>query len=76
VAIMFNIDGTSFEEYKVKSIEMDLDTCKITFKVIFHADKMKKIRIKEYSFDTSCDVNVNIYMEELNKLINGTNIHS
>lgn len=71
---MYNIDGIYFEKYKVKSVKMDLDTCDIVFEVIFHSDKMRKLRIKEYSFKTSCDVNVNIYMDKLKDQIDGKSI--
>jgi hypothetical protein len=64
------IDGVYFDSYKVKKVEMDLDTCKITFKCEFYGQN--KVRIKEFTMNSNCDVNINQYINELDKIINET----
>lgn len=70
------IDGIYFEEYIIKSVTMDLETCFITFNVIFHKDKKRVVRIKEFTYKTNCDVNVNEQIKKLEQEIHGTNILS
>jgi hypothetical protein len=49
---------------------LDLETCLITFEVIWSKDKNRVVRIKEYTFDTDCDVNVNEYIKKLEDNLN------
>jgi hypothetical protein len=67
--IMF-IDGIEFDEYKIKSVKLDLETCLITFEVIWSKDKNRVVRIKEYTFDTDCNVDVNEYIKKLENNLN------
>jgi hypothetical protein len=64
------IDGIEFDIYKIKSVKLDLETCLITFEVIWSKDKNRVVRIKEYTFDTDCDVNVNEYIKKLENNLN------
>ena len=53
---------------------MDLETCQITFKVIFHKDKKRTVRIREYSYTTDCNVDVNEQIKKLEQEIYGSGI--
>ena len=64
------IDGIEFDIYKIKSVKLDLETCLITFEVIWSKDKNRVVRIKEYTFDTDCDVDVNEYIKKLEDNLN------
>ena len=64
------IDGIEFDIYKIKSVKLDLETCLITFEVIWSKDKNRVVRIKEYTFDTDCDVDVNEYIKKLENNLN------
>lgn len=64
------IDGIEFDIYKIKSVKLDLDTCLITFEVIWSKDKNRVVRIKEYTFDTDCNVDVNEYIKKLENNLN------
>jgi hypothetical protein len=64
------VDGIYFEEYKIKSVKLDLQTCLITFEVVWGKDKNKVVRIKEYQFETNCDVDVNEYIKKLENNLN------
>lgn len=64
------VDGIYFQEYKIKSVKLDLETCLITFEVVWSKDKNKVVRIKEYQFETNCDVDVNEYIKKLENNLN------
>ena len=64
------IDGIEFDIYKIKSVKLDLETCLITFEVIWSKDKNRVVRIKEYQFETNCDVDVNEYIKKLENNLN------
>jgi hypothetical protein len=64
------IDGIEFDIYKIKSVKLDLETCLITFEVIWSKDKNRVVRIKEYTFDTDCNVDVNEYIKKLEDNLN------
>ena len=64
------IDGIEFDIYKIKSVKLDLETCLITFEVVWSKDKNKVVRIKEYQFETNCDVDVNEYIKKLENNLN------
>jgi hypothetical protein len=68
------VDGTEFDEFKIKTITMDLDTCSITFKVIFHKDKQRVTRVKEFTYESECYVDVNKKIKQLEQDIYATNI--
>lgn len=64
---MYNIGGISFDEYYIKSVELELDTCDLTIKVIFHKDKIE--REKHYKIQTDCNVNINELIKNLSNII-------
>jgi hypothetical protein len=64
------IDGIEFDIYKIKCVKLDLETCLITFEVIWSKDKNRVVRIKEYTFDTDCNVDVNEYIKKLENNLN------
>jgi hypothetical protein len=71
---MYLIDGIAFDEYYVESVELNLITCVLILKVIFHKD-IKRIKTeKKYTFPTDCNVDINEYIKNLEKIINGSNI--
>jgi hypothetical protein len=67
---MFRINDIAFDEYKVKSVELELETCDLTLKVEFTKDNNRITQEKHYVFNTNCDVNINQIIEELKKIIN------
>lgn len=68
------VDGIDFEEFTIQRICMDLETCLITFKVIFHKDKKRIVRIKEFTYETNCQVEVNEKIKQLEQDIYGSKI--
>ena len=68
------IDGIDFDEFKIQTITMDLDSCSITFKVIFHKDKKRITRVKEYLYESECYVDVNEKIKKLEEDIYAKNI--
>lgn len=67
---MYRINDIAFDEYKVKSVELELETCDLTVKVEFTKDNDRITQEKHYVFNTNCDVNINQIIEELKKIIN------
>jgi hypothetical protein len=67
---MYRINDIAFDEYKVISVELELDSCDLTLKVEFTKDNDRITQEKHYVFNTNCDVNINQIIEELKKIIN------
>jgi predicted nucleotidyltransferase len=67
---MYRINDIAFDEYKVKSVELELETCDLTLKVEFTKDNDRITQEKHYVFNTNCDVNINQIIEKLKKIIN------
>ena len=59
-----------FDEYKVVSVELELDSCDLIMKVKFTKDDGRITQEKSYMFKTNCDVNINKLIEELKGIIN------
>ena len=66
---MYRINDIAFDEYKVKSVELDLETCDLTLKVIFTKDDDRITQEKYYTFATNCDVNINEIIDWLKDII-------
>jgi hypothetical protein len=66
---MYRVEDIAFDEYKVESVEMDLDTCDVRLRVLFSKEDKRVERRKTYKFETSCDVDVNKLIEELKNII-------
>jgi len=67
---MYRINDIAFDEYKVISVELELDSCDLIMKVKFTKDDDRITREKSYRFKTNCDVNINKLIEELKGIIN------
>jgi hypothetical protein len=66
---MYRINDIAFDDYKVKSVELELDTCDLLMKVVFTKDDNRITREKIFRFETNCDVNINELIEELKEII-------
>jgi hypothetical protein len=64
---MYRIGDIAFDEYYVKSVELELDTCDLIIKVIFHKDKIE--REKHYKIQTDCNVNIDELIKNLGDII-------
>jgi hypothetical protein len=67
---MYRINDIAFDEYKVISVELELDSCDLIMKVRFTKDDDRITKEKSYRFKTNCDVNINKLIEELKGIIN------
>ena len=67
---MYRINDIAFDEYKVVSVELELDSCDLIMKVRFTKDDDRITKEKSYRFKTNCDVNINKLIEELKGIIN------
>jgi hypothetical protein len=67
---MYRINDIAFDEYKVISVELELDSCDLIMKVRFTKDDDRITQEKSYRFKTNCDVNINKLIEELKGIIN------
>ena len=67
---MYRINDIAFDEYKVISVELELDSCDLIMKVRFTKDDDRITKEKSYIFKTNCDVNINKLIEELKGIIN------
>ena len=63
------VDNMAFDDFEVKSVELNLSSCKTTLKVEFQRDNKRIVKEKEYDFFTNCDVNINKLIEDLEILI-------
>jgi hypothetical protein len=66
---MYNIGGIAFNEYYIKSVELELETCDLTLKVIFHKDKKRIEREKHYKIETDCNVDINKLIDNLSEIL-------
>ena len=67
---MYRINDIAFDEYKIISVELELDSCDLIMKVRFTKDDDRITQEKSYRFKTNCDVNINKLIEELKGIIN------
>jgi len=54
---MYRIGDIAFDEYYIKSVELELESCDLTIKVIFHKENIKVE--KHYKIETDCNVDIN-----------------
>lgn len=66
---MYRINDIAFDEYKVKSVELELESCDLIVKVGFTKDNDRITQEKHYTFKTNCDVNINEIIEKLKGII-------
>jgi hypothetical protein len=64
---MYKVGDIAFDEYYVKSVELELDTCNLIIKVIFHKDKIE--REKHYKIQTDCNVDINELIKNLGDIL-------
>ena len=64
---MYRVGDIAFDEYYVKSVELELDTCDLIIKVIFHKDKIE--REKHYKIETDCNVDINELIKNLGDIL-------
>jgi len=64
---MYRIGDIAFDEYYVKSVELELDTCELIIKVIFHKDTIE--REKHYKIESNCNVDINELIKNLGDII-------
>lgn len=67
---MYNIDGIQFDDFRVTKVTLNLENCKMTMDVVFMKGKNKVVRIKEYTTETNCDVDINKEIEKLKERLN------
>jgi hypothetical protein len=66
---MYKVGDIAFDEYYVKSVELELDTCDLTLKVIFHKDKKRIERERHYKIQTDCNVDINELIRNLGNIL-------
>jgi hypothetical protein len=66
---MYLVEGIAFDGYDIESVKLNLLTCVLTLNVIYHKDQKRITRLKEFNFPTTCDVDINQYIKEVEKLI-------
>ena len=64
---MYRIGDIAFDEYYVKSVELELENCDLTIKVVFHKDKIE--REKHYKIQTDCNVDINKLIDNLSEIL-------
>ena len=67
---MYRIGDIAFDEYYVKSVELELDTCDLILKVVFHKEENRIERVKHYRVETDCNVDINKVIENIEQIIN------
>ena len=53
---MYRVNNIAFDEYYVKSVELELESCDLIIKVIFHKEDIKVE--KHYKIETDCNVDI------------------
>ena len=72
---MYKIQDIAFDKYYLKSVELELETCDVLLKVIFHKEDKKIEREKIYKISSNCNVEINDIIKELETIIkNGEGI--
>lgn len=72
---MYKIQDIAFNNYYLKSVELELESCDVLLKVIFHKDDKKIEREKTYRISSDCNVEINDIIKELEVIIkNGEGI--
>lgn len=72
---MYKIQDIAFDKYYLKSVELELETCDVSLKVVFHKEDKKIEREKIYKISSNCNVEINDIIKELETIIkNGEGI--
>jgi hypothetical protein len=64
---MYKIGDIAFDEYYVKSVELELESCDLTIKVVFHKESIT--REKHYKIQTDCNVDINKLIDNLSEIL-------
>jgi hypothetical protein len=64
---MYRIGDIAFDNYYVRSVELELESCDLTIKVIFHKDDIT--REKHYKIQTDCNVDINKLIDNLSEIL-------
>lgn len=65
------IDNQEYNNFHIRSVKLNLDTCIMDMEVIFTNTSNKLYCVKEYQYKTDCDVNIDEYIKELKDKLNG-----
>jgi len=64
---MYKVNDIAFDEYYVKSVELELESCDLIIKVIFHKENIKVE--KHYNIQTDCNVDINKLIDNLSDIL-------
>jgi hypothetical protein len=64
---MYKVGDIAFDEYYVKSVELELESCDLIIKVVFHKENIK--REKHYKIKTDCNVDINKLIDNLSEIL-------
>lgn len=65
------IDKQKYDDFYVRNVKLNLENCVMNMEVIFTNKDSEIIRVKDYQFNTDCDVDINKYIKELKDKLNG-----
>ena len=65
---MYMVDNVAFDGYEIESVNLNLRTCVLTLEVIYHRDNKRVTRTKQITFPTTCDVDINEYINKLKEI--------
>ena len=64
---MYKVGDIAFDEYYVKSVELELESCDLIIKVVFHKENIK--REKHYKIKTDCNVDINKLIDKIGDIL-------
>jgi len=64
---MYKVNNIAFDDYYVKSVELELESCDLIIKVVFHKEDIK--REKHYKIQTDCNVDINKLIDNLSEIL-------
>ena len=64
---MYRIGDIAFDEYYIKSVELELESCDLIIKVIFNKEGIT--REKHYKIETDCNVDINKLIDNLSEVL-------
>jgi len=66
---MYKVGDTTYTEFYVRNVNLNLQTCKLKLEVIFTIDGTSVGRVKHFEFDTNCDCDIDDYIEKIKQQI-------
>jgi hypothetical protein len=64
---MYRVGDIAFDEYYIKSVELELESCDLIIKVVFHKQDIK--REKHYKIQTDCNVDINKVIDKIGEIL-------